>query len=179
METENNINSKKTSIFYYLFILLVVIVGVYFLIRYYQNKGENVVLETRQEQIINQEIEQNMNINSEIDQQNNPDLSGVVKEGDLVTVHYTGTLQNGQKFDSSLDRGQPFQFVVGAGMVIKGWEQGLIGMKIGEKRQLVLPPELAYGSQGVTGQGGEIIIPPNATLIFDIELLNIQSQGGF
>jgi len=97
-----------------------------------------------------------------------------VKKGDIVTVHYTGTFENGQKFDSSLDRGEPFDFEVGAGMVIKGWDEGLIGMKVGEKKRLVLPPELAYGKDGVIAPSGVVIIPENATLIFDIELISIK-----
>lgn len=90
------------------------------------------------------------------------------KAGDLVTVHYVGTLENGTKFDSSVDRGQPFQFTLGQNMVIQGWELGVAGMKAGEKRKLTIPPELGYGSQGAGG-----VIPPNATLIFEIDLLHI------
>ncbi|HSH31911.1 MAG TPA: FKBP-type peptidyl-prolyl cis-trans isomerase [Candidatus Saccharimonadales bacterium] len=88
--------------------------------------------------------------------------------GQKVSVHYTGTLTNGTKFDSSLDRGQPFEFTLGAGDVIKGWDQGVAGMKVGGKRKLVIPPELGYGAQSVG------TIPANSTLVFEIELLGIQ-----
>jgi len=91
------------------------------------------------------------------------------KAGDTLAVHYTGWLTNGQKFDSSVDRGQPFTFRLGAGEVISGWDQGVAGMKIGGKRKLIIPPALAYGSQGAGG-----VIPPNATLLFEVELLAIQ-----
>ncbi len=95
------------------------------------------------------------------------------KKGDLVVVHYTGTLENGSKFDSSVDRGCPFEFRLGMGQVIKGWDEGVATMKIGGKRKLIIPGNLAYGSRGIN-QGGKTIIPPNATLIFDVELLNIK-----
>jgi FKBP-type peptidyl-prolyl cis-trans isomerase FkpA len=94
--------------------------------------------------------------------------------GHQVTVHYTGWLQNpdgsaGKKFDSSLDRGQPFVFPLGAGRVIRGWDEGVAGMKVGGKRKLIIPSELGYGARGAGGA-----IPPNATLIFDVELLGVQ-----
>jgi FKBP-type peptidyl-prolyl cis-trans isomerase len=89
--------------------------------------------------------------------------------GQTVVVHYTGWLTNGQKFDSSVDRGQPFEFVIGAGKVIKGWDEGVKGMHIGGKRHLVIPPQLGYGEKGMGGA-----IPPNATLIFDVELLGVK-----
>jgi FKBP-type peptidyl-prolyl cis-trans isomerase len=92
----------------------------------------------------------------------------VAKSGDSVQVHYTGWLTEGKKFDSSVDRGSPFVFKLGAGMVIKGWDEGVAGMKVGGKRQLHIPAELGYGARGA----GDAI-PPNAELIFDVELLGV------
>ena len=90
-------------------------------------------------------------------------------KGKTVRVHYTGWLTNGKKFDSSLDRGEPFEFRIGAGQVIQGWEEGVAGMKVGGKRKLEIPPALAYGKESIAG-----LIPPNATLIFQIELLAVK-----
>ena len=89
--------------------------------------------------------------------------------GQTVVVHYRGTLEDGLQFDASYDRGTPFSFPLGAGRVIKGWDEGVAGMKVGGKRKLVIPSDLAYGSRGAGG-----VIPPNATLIFEVELLDVK-----
>jgi len=88
--------------------------------------------------------------------------------GRIVTVHYTGWLENGTKFDSSLDRGRPFEFPIGRGRVIRGWDEGVMTMKVGGKRKLIIPPELGYGSRDMG------TIPPNSTLIFEVELLGVR-----
>ncbi len=91
------------------------------------------------------------------------------QSGQQVTVHYTGYLTSGKKFDSSVDRNQPLTFALGAGQVIKGWDEGIAGMKVGGKRKLIIPPSLGYGSRGTGG-----VIPPNAELVFDVELLDVK-----
>jgi len=105
-----------------------------------------------------------------------PGTGAEIKSGQNALVHYTGWLYDaaapenkGQKFDSSVDRNEPFEFPVGAGMVIKGWDEGVVGMKVGGKRRLVIPPEMGYGARGAGG-----VIPPGATLVFDVELVEIR-----
>ncbi len=90
-------------------------------------------------------------------------------KGKNVWVHYTGTLQDGKKFDASYDRGEPIGFQLGAGQVIKGWEEGIAGMKVGGKRKLIIPPALGYGMVGIPN-----VIPPNSTLLFDVELIKVE-----
>jgi FKBP-type peptidyl-prolyl cis-trans isomerase FkpA len=99
-----------------------------------------------------------------------PGEGAIATKGKTVSVHYTGRLTDGTKFDSSYDRGQPIDFPLGGGVVIKGWDQGIEGMKVGGKRKLTIPPDLAYGARGTPGGP----IPPNATLVFDVELVGVR-----
>jgi FKBP-type peptidyl-prolyl cis-trans isomerase FkpA len=100
-----------------------------------------------------------------------PGTGAEAKSGDTLSVHYTGTLSDGKKFDSSRDRNEPFEVILGQRRVIAGWEQGLLGMKVGEKRRLTIPPDLGYGAKGAGA-----VIPPNATLVFEVELLAIHPR---
>jgi FKBP-type peptidyl-prolyl cis-trans isomerase FkpA len=98
-----------------------------------------------------------------------PGDGAAAQAGQKAKVHYTGWLANGQKFDSSVDRNDPFEFTLGAGQVIRGWDEGVAGMKVGGKRRLTIPPELGYGVRGAAG-----VIPPNSALIFEVELLGVR-----
>ena len=130
--------------------------------------AEKETVKTQKQEPVNQNNNQkNMDLKIEITQEGTGDK--VTKSGDTISVHYTGKLEDGTKFDSSVDRGEPFEFKIGAGMVIQGWEQGLLDMKVGEKRTLTIPSEMGYGAQGAGG-----IIPPDATLIFEVELMGIK-----
>ena len=170
-------NNKKTT----LILVALVIVGIGAIL-YWMRAPQEVSIQELQLPGLNQQIQpitqEPMPESKNITMQTLPDglqigdvVVGTGTEavaGKDVTVHYTGTLTNGTKFDSSLDRGQPFSFTLGIGQVIKGWDEGVQGMKIGGKRKLIIPSELAYGSRGAGSD-----IPPNATLMFDVELLGV------
>jgi len=132
---------------------LTAVIGIYFLLQP-KNQPEN-----------NQNNNMAQNLKAEVLKQGTGE---VAKNGDKVSVHYTGWLENGTKFDSSVDRGTPFEFTLGAGQVIQGWDLGVLGMKVGEIRKLTIPADLGYGARGAGG-----VIPPNSTLIFNVELLGI------
>ena len=160
---------NKTLITY--LIIACIIVPIFFVLISKENKQEKN--ETFELTYIDQNQEENNNIQNMEDQglkiEVLQDGTGEeAKNGDNVSVHYVGTLEDGTKFDSSIDRGEPFSFDLGASRVIKGWDLGILGMKIGEKRKLTIPSDLAYGNDGIPN-----VIPPQATLIFEVELLNI------
>ncbi len=193
MEQENQThNSRNKKIIKYFFLAGLALAAVGFLMTYQGPKSkppqDENALSPEQLAAISQAAEDKNNTailgdninNSNMQPKFDPTKLGIqdlkigggdeVKSGDKVSVHYTGWLTDGTKFDSSLDRGQPFSFTVGAGQVIAGWDQGLLGMKAGGKRKLTIPANLGYGGQGVPGT-----IPPNAILIFEIELLKISN----
>ncbi len=152
--------NKKTTT-WIVILIIVVAIAIYFL-----NKKTDTVSETT---MTNATSTQSQSVNP-ADMASSTRIS---QNGDVVIVNYTGTLQNGAKFDSSYDRGQPFGLILGKGMVIPGWEEGLIGVKQGDKKHLVIPPAKAYGAQEIKDEAGKVIIPKNSTLIFDIEVLQV------
>lgn len=128
-----------------------------------QKTGEDSLAQQQQVEQEKQKIMEKLIIEDE-----RPGSGAVAEKGNTVTVNYRGTFADGKQFDSSYDRGTPFSFVLGTGLVIEGWDQGVAGMKVGGKRNLTIPPELAYGPQGNS------VIPPNSTLHFSIELLDVK-----
>lgn len=157
-------------------VAILVLVGGVFIFKYVNNWNPNIKAPEKDVQGVQKEIAK---VNQNNNQEKNMDLKIettkegkgmiVTKDGDTISVHYTGKLEDGTKFDSSVDRGTPFEFTIGEGMVIAGWEKGLLDMKVGEKRTLTIPSTMGYGAQGAGG-----VIPPNATLIFDVELIGIK-----
>lgn len=146
----------------------VAVVGIFY---YFENQPPRQPTQKRQEQKEATEAAQKAEVERpEIEDLQVGEGQGV-KSGDTVKVHYTGTLTDGEKFDSSVDRKEPFTFTVDEGQVIKGWDEGLVGMKAGGKRKLTIPPDLAYGEKGSPPK-----IPPNSTLVFEIELLEINPE---
>ena len=146
--------NKKSGLIAALIVIILLVLGIYFL-----NKNKTITMNT---------------------EDNTADVSGALSEpdhaaenGDVLIVHYKGTLENGTQFDSSYDRGEPIGFILGKGMVIKGWDEGLIGVKKGEKKHLVIPGDKAYGDQEIKGPDGKVLIPKNATLVFDLEVMEI------
>ena len=170
------------KVLYIVIVIAIVLLAVY-IINYKTEKGEeNVVLcSTATSSVITSTTTGAVGDTAKSDINKNNltkkmDTEKVSKVGDTLTVNYVGTLENGTKFDSSVDRGVPFTFIVGIGQVIRGWDEGMLGMKVGEKKHLVIPGEKAYGPRGIPDGKGGYVIPPNATLIFDVEMLGIESK---
>lgn len=165
---------SKEKVYIALYVVIAVMAG-YLVYSFLENKqGAEMASTAKQTEVAKVEINKNndntMETVSELKIETLVEGSGAeAKTGDMVSVHYTGTLMNGTKFDSSVDRGVPFEFNLGAGQVIKGWDQGVVGMKVGEKRKLTIPSDLAYGSRGAGAA-----IPPNASLIFEVEMIAIK-----
>lgn len=157
---KDNISTKP-------FVLLIIIVlSVFSLLFFFESRKEKVSVAQNQELVENTTMQ-------EVDGLKIDDIkpgTGVAAEiGNTVFVHYVGTLEDGTKFDSSKDRNEPFSFTLGVGQVIKGWDLGVLGMKVGGVRKLTISPDLAYGQAGIPG-----VIPENATLIFEVELLEVR-----
>ena len=156
---------NKASIIILVIVLILIAVGVYFLVQPKASTNQGQPQNQNQQTSTSYDI-QGMKV--EILKQGTGEGA---KVGDNIVVNYVGTLTDGTKFDSSIDRNQPFPYTLGQNMVIKGWELGLLGMKVGEKRRLTIPPELAYGPDGRPP-----VIPQNATLIFEIDMLSINGK---
>jgi len=161
---------KNSNLIINIILIIVFVFLMYFVVQFISQIGakESTVSLTdslQMENIVDDDLNEMKNVDIEILKEGEGDVSRV---GDTLTVHYTGTLENGVKFDSSVDRGTPFQFTLGNHSVIEGWEQGMLGMKVGETRRLHIPYELAYGEGGYPP-----IIPEKADLYFEVELLRI------
>ena len=164
---------SKNKIIYILVISLVVIMA-WFFIKKSMNVSNNSELDSlvKKDEVVEPKNDGWTKFANGLEVQDLVVGSGAeAKKGDIVSAHYVGTLSNGQKFDSSYDHGQPFSFALGGGMVIQGWDLGLVGMKVGGKRKLIIPPDLGYGDRNI----GEGLIPPNSTLFFDVELMAAQT----
>jgi FKBP-type peptidyl-prolyl cis-trans isomerase len=153
---------KNQRIFVIAVLIIIAAAGI---IIFSTNKGQNNKETNNQNQMKNEILADGLQIIDEV-----VGTGAEAKNGDTVSVNYVGTLTDGKKFDSSYDRNQSFSFVLGAGKVIKGWDEGVAGMRVGGKRKLVIPPALAYGSQDI----GNGLIPPNSTLVFEVELLEVR-----
>lgn len=165
------IMSKNTLI--YLSIILLVVIMAWFFVKKFRSVSNN----PEPNSLVKDEEKVMPGNNSVIELPDGLEVQDIVigsgqeaKNGNTISAHYLGTLSSGQKFDSSYDRGEPFSFVLGRGEVIKGWDLGLVGMRVGGKRKLVIPPELGYGNRNV----GNGVIPPNSTLYFDVELVSVE-----
>ncbi len=150
------------------FVLFAIIFGVY------QSKNSNVEIVPGSDLTATSTIEITDDSATSTNTTTNTNSTMTAQKGDTVFVHYTGKLTNGTVFDSSIPRGQPFAFKLGAGMVIAGWEKGILGMKVGEKKTLTIPAVDGYGEAGAPDGRGGYVIPPNATLVFDVELVDIK-----
>ena len=148
---------NKNNLIKNILLIIIFIISMYFVVQLFSK--------TEQEQNI-ENLTQMQNVNIEILKEGEGEFS---KTGDTLVVHYVGTLENGDKFDSSLDRGEPFEFTLGDHSVIEGWEQGMLQMQVGEKRKIFIPHELAYGENG-----NPPVIPEKTNLIFEVELLEIK-----
>ncbi len=169
----------KNSLLAAIAIIILFGIGFYFYEKTDFNQSHPMNQIQPQKESQNQTVAAENKINNQINMENKTTGDGLqiqilkqgtgesAKKGDTVTVNYVGTLTNGTKFDSSIDRGQPFSFILGAEQVIKGWDKGVLGMKVGEVRKLIIPPELGYGSNTVGP------IPANSTLVFEVTLLKI------